>query len=139
MGLDMYLYGEKQVSSHWDDNPVKEDGFVLEQKTLSIGYWRKHPNLHGFIVDTFAGEDNCQPIFLSKDCIEQIINALETDEIYKDGPVTGFFFGQSYFPGHALYEQQKIEDIEIFRNALNWLEKSKEADDLRYVYYRASW
>ena len=44
MGLDMYLTGEKFVMSL----KLQEDGFRLSSKTLDLGYWRKHPNLHGF-------------------------------------------------------------------------------------------
>jgi hypothetical protein len=52
MGLDMYLKGEKLVMNTSLD--LREDGFRLSSKTLDLGYWRKHPNLHGYIVQTFA-------------------------------------------------------------------------------------
>ena len=54
MGLDMYLYGDKSVSSSSDANPVMEDGYIVSNKILDLGYWRKHANLHGYIVDRFA-------------------------------------------------------------------------------------
>src|ERR1700683_3641911 len=28
---------------------MQEDGFRLRSKTVELGYWRKHPNLHGYI------------------------------------------------------------------------------------------
>jgi len=154
MGLDMYLYGEKPVSSTFDKNPVMEDGFVLSSKTLDMGYWRKHANLHGFIVQTFAdGEDECQKIHLSKEDLHNLIVALENDAMY-NAEVTGFFFGRSYFPGESddwgSYEKQKEQDLKIFRSALEWLKKAAPAsgtfgeDDYkspewRSVYYQASW
>jgi hypothetical protein len=56
MGLDMYLTGEKFLMTR----NLEEDGFRLRSKTLELGYWRKHPNLHGYIVQTFAdGTDEC--------------------------------------------------------------------------------
>ena len=154
MGLDMYLYGDKSVSSEIDANSVKEDGFIVSAKTLDMAYWRKHPNLHGFIVNTFAdGEDNCQRIWLSEEDLHNIIVALENDALY-DEPVTGFFFGKSYFPGekdeYSSYEEQKDRDIAAFTKALEWVRNSargvgKYGDpdfkwhESRSVYYQASW
>jgi hypothetical protein len=151
MGLDMYLYGEKSVSSRWDNDPQTEDGFVLESKRLSMGYWRKHANLHGWIVKTFAnGVDECQEIPLYKDSLQTIINALEKDEIYEEGPVTGFFFGRSEFPGDEHFSEQKQEDLDIFRKAYEWTLKAEPASgsfgednyksaEWRAVVYQASW
>lgn len=154
MGLDMYLYGDKSVSNRWEDKPEMEDGFVLDSKTLSMGYWRKHANLHGFIVDTFAeGKDDCQRIQLGEDELHNIIVAIENDAFY-DEPVTGFFFGRSYFPGekdeYYSYEEQKQNDLKIFRSALEWVRNMRPAQgtpgtdswkrpEWRSVYYQASW
>jgi hypothetical protein len=133
MGLDMYLDGEKFLWTNWENpsaNP-KEDGFDIKTKTLRIGYWRKHPNLHGFIVETFAeGKDECQEIGLSAEDIYTIMNAI------KDGSLphtTGFFFGKS--EGTA---EEAAEDLEIFSSALSWLE-TKEQGVSRSIIYRASW
>ena len=74
MGLDMYLTGEKFVMSL----KLQEDGFRLRSKTLELGYWRKHPNLHGYIVQTFAGgKDECQTIDLGPDHIRTLIAAVK--------------------------------------------------------------
>ena len=73
MGLDMYLTGEKFVMGL----KLEEDGFRLGSKTLELGYWRKHPNLHGYIVQTFAGgKDECQNIYLGVAHIRTIIAAV---------------------------------------------------------------
>lgn len=108
-----------------------------------MGYWCKHANLHGFIVNTFAdGEDECQKIPLDADDLHNIIVALENDALY-DEPVTGFFFGKSYFPGekddYSSYEEQKARDIDIFTKARNWLMGNTPTEEWRYVYYQASW
>lgn len=151
MGLDMNLYGDKSVSSTFEKDPVMEDGFVLGSKILDIGYWRKHANLHGYIVKAFAdGEDECQRIHLGIDELNQIIDAIQNDEIYEDGEVTGFFFGRSYFPGDEGYEEQKHKDLEIFSRAVEWLKDARKASgefgtdsykspEWRSVYYQASW
>lgn len=106
----MYLNGQE------DDNTSAE-----------LGYWRKHPNLHGYIVQTFAdGVDECQPIPLTAENLEQILKATEEDRLPH---TTGFFFGQSY-------PEQKPETIKILREALAWLKSGRPG---RKVIYCASW
>lgn len=133
MGLDMFLFGRKSL---WDGKaPVRtEDGYKIDAIHIELGYWRKHPNLHGYIVDTFAeGVDECQEIALDADAIAQIITAVMTKSL----PTTeGFFFGVSDDT-----VEQVSEDCRILRGALEWLNADKSAPDelMRNVYYRASW
>jgi len=124
MGLDMYLTGEKHLMKPRKRGNVKRVQFDL-------GYWRKHPNLHGYIVETFAdGVDECQAIELSPDGIKQIIEAIKCRQLPE---TTGFFFGTS-----ADSDEQVAYDIEIFEDALKWLE-ADEPDVWQSVSYRASW
>lgn len=140
MGLDMNLYGEKSTFG----NKETVDGFPVASTNLDIGYWRKHANLHGYIVERFAdGRDDCQKIHLDADDLGHLIEVLENDEIYEKGEVTGFFFGRSYFPGEedgfGSYEEQKNRDIDIFTKARNWLMGNVPTSEWRSVYYQASW
>ena len=132
MGLDMYLTGHKFI---WTDhknpknNPI-EDGYRVKVRELELGYWRKHPDLHGYIVDTFAGgNDDCQRIDLDEKALEKIIDAIENDEL--PSGVTGFVFGQSG-------PEDKDPSLEILRAALKWL-KAPDKKCSRSVYYQASW
>jgi hypothetical protein len=125
MGLDMYLEGHR-----FDfDEKEQVDGFPVKQKVLELGYWRKHPNLHGYIVETFAdGVDECQEIALGKEEIEKIMEAVKNRNLPM---TTGFFFGESdgsEAPG----------DLEILTRALRWL-KDERRGLYKSVYYRASW
>ena len=55
-----------------------------EFKVLSLGYWRKHPDLHGFIVKTFAnGKDECQRIDLTGEDLIKIIEAVKSNTLQK--------------------------------------------------------
>ena len=134
MGLDMYLQGHQYFSNRTqtiDDFPVKE--IIVE-----LGYWRKHPNLHGAIVQTFAdGEDNCEPVELNKDDIVKLIEMVKTNQL----PHTeGFFFGASAAPDQSeWYEEQKQETIKQLENALKWYDGDIDAAGYRWVSYRASW
>ena len=130
MGLDMYLTGKKIVMDARLD--LREDGFPLGSKTLDLGYCRKHPNLHGYIVQSFAGgNDECQDIHLGAPArIRAIIAAVKARELLH---TTGFFFGASNSS-----QKQVDEDIAIFERALAWLE-TEEPGIFRSVRYRASW
>ena len=142
MGLDMMLYGDK---SSYVKSPTDEvDGFPIASLLLDMGYWRKHANLHGFIVDCFAeGVDECQKIHLTADDLNHLIDCLENDSLYNE-TTTGFFFGRSYFPGekdeYGSYEEQKARDIDLFTKARNWLMANYDKkNEYRSVYYQASW
>jgi hypothetical protein len=112
MGLDMYLATDNGVDSS------------------EIGYWRKHPDLHGYIVNNFAnGVDECQQINLSSDDIIKIIDAVRSDSLCHN--TTGFFFGVS-----SRDESQKVNDIEIFEKALMVM---KSSSNYSRIYYQASW
>jgi len=117
MGLDMYLRGSKFLWRNWNDPEAErqEDGYRITDIRIDLGYWRKHPNLHGYIVEAFAsGNDNCQEIELSVQDMRNIISAIKEQRL----PFTeGFFFGQS----NDSEEQRKL-DVAIFEQAIEWLE-----------------
>ena len=129
MGLDMYLEGKKHLWSYSRNAAPTEDGFELKGKELRLGYWRKHPNLHGYIVQNFAdGKDECQDIDLETADLEKILAAVEADNL----PHTeGFFFGKSL-------PEDREPTIEILKKAIEWL-GAKEEGVMRSVTYRASW
>ena len=127
MGLDMYLNGEKYHSSKMARKV--EEGVELKREIFELGYWRKHPNLHGYIVETFAGGvDECQRIDLSAENLQQILDAVKKNVL----PHTdGFFFGGS---DSADYQ----DTIGQLGKAVEWL-NAEEKDIWRSVNYQASW
>lgn len=129
MGLDMYLHGKKFFPNN---NRHDEDGFPVTEHTLELGYWRKHPNLHGYIVQNFAdGNDDCHEISLSRNDLQQIIHAIRKREL----PHTvGFFFGNS-----DESDEQVENDIAVFERAIAWLDSKKDIPEWCDVIYRASW
>jgi hypothetical protein len=144
MGLDMYLEGRKYIFGNRDKPEIQEDGFRLKEKVLELGYWRKEPNLHGYIVEKFAdGKDDCQDIHLSVENMEQIRQAVK-DRVL---PTTqGFFFGASCDPNSEDPQEREWalqfekETDEIFAKAIQWLKDGEGNREVwRSVYYRASW
>lgn len=129
MGLDMYLEGRRFFPSYNRQRPTRT-GFPLSEEKLDLGYWRKHSNLHGFIVQTFAnGVDECQLIDLLADDIRTIIAAVEAGTLPQ---TSGFFFGEST-------GSERENDIAIFEDALKWLEEKDPQGCWRSITYQASW
>lgn len=112
MGLDMYIKARSKNK--------KED--------VKLAYWRKHPNLHGLIVHTWAGGvDNCQEIPLTRGAIEHIKQCVNNGTL----PFTeGFFFGRS-----SGCDIEKENDNLLLDKVLQHMDENP--DDL--VYYQASW
>lgn len=141
MGLDMFLSGKKYMM--YDAPERKEEGFKIEEVHVELGYWRKVPDLHGYIVENFGpidseGQrvDDCNPIELSMDDVKQIIEAVQKDEL----PHTeGFFFGASAQPGDEYFDQEKADTLTAFGHAVQWLSNLNKERAYYYVIYRASW
>jgi hypothetical protein len=133
MGLDMYLEGRKFKCPDYDKPEGQRrpmmDGFEIDEYRLRLGYWRKHPDLHGYIVQNFAeGEDNCEPIWLGAQHLVQILEAVRSGKLPKTG---GLLFGESETANDQDTEAQLLR-------ALEWL-RTEEPRAIRDVYYRASW
>jgi len=110
MGLDMSIYGSVN-----DTAPVEE-----------LAYWRKHPNLHGYIVNTFAGGvDECQKIDLDIDSLNKIIDAVNLGAL---PTTTGFFFGTSS-PGYDAGTIKQLLEVAV------WMEQHPGCK----IFYNASW
>jgi hypothetical protein len=129
----MYLEGRK----HFVGSGQKrmEDGFEVDAIQVSIAYWRKHPNLHGYIVQEFAeGRDECQNIELGVEELEKIIKAVKDKTLPK---TEGFFFGES-----SGDDDEMAEDLEILGKAVSWLthlDREHVRDHWYSVVYHASW
>lgn len=126
MGLDMYLEGE---TYHYGAPSWEKKSGDLKKTTVHLGYWRKHPDLHGYIVQTFAGGvDECQRIGLSKADLVLLIDAVNDDRLPK---TDGFFFG-------VTDGSEKEETLHTLRAALDWANEYVD-NATRTVYYQASW
>jgi hypothetical protein len=121
MGLDMYAYSTDEATS-------AVDFFDLETRE-EIFYWRKHPNLHGWMEALYRSKGgtaesfNCVPVRLDPADLDALEAAV------KDGglPDTeGFFFGVSD-------GSEKADDLEFIRKAR---ESIAEGDT---VFYTSWW
>lgn len=109
MGLDMYAYTTKE-SIPLVDFKMPEDGERLF-------YWRKHPNLHGWmqaLYDLNGGTDdafNCATVRLDLQHIDALERFVHAGALPR---TTGFFFGESQ-PEHR---DDDIAFIEAARKAI---------------------
>ena len=103
MGLDMFAYRtkvqlSKQVDFQEEVYPKNEDGSQQEGICDEIMYWRKHPNLHGWMEKLYyeKGGDsdcfNCVPVEITLEDLDLLEKDITQDQL----PFTeGFFFGSS--------------------------------------------
>jgi hypothetical protein len=133
MGLDMYAY-------HTKVKPVREVGTTEEMfeglggedgiKFSEFFYWRKHPNLHGWMEELYrekggGNEFNCRGVVLTERDLDRLEEAIKDGEL----PHTaGFFFGES-----DESEEQKQEDLVFVEQARTHIK------DGMTVWYESWW
>ena len=145
MGLDMYAYVAAkagEMNEYYDSYDLAESSPLLPKppKPREIAYWRKHPNLHGWMQRLWvrktneagavdddpdrAGEFNGVELELTWDDLEQ----LEQDIRDKNLPDTsGFFFGND------ADDHYREHDLKFVREA-----KAEAFLGLK-VFYNSSW
>ena len=103
MGLDMFAYRTKvQLSKSVDFQeevyPKEEDGSQKQGVCDEIMYWRKHPDLHGWMEKLYyekGGDSDSFNCVLVEITLEDL-DRLEKDITEDNLPFTdGFFFGSS--------------------------------------------
>ena len=142
MGLDMYAYVADKKGQYNDFYETAEfdaasSEFVSKTvtKPYEIAYWRKHPNLHGWMEELWRkkNEPGLQHPDQTFNGIELELTWDDLDELerairHKQLPDTqGFFFGD---PSDSYYYKQ---DLEFVNNA-----KAEVFLGLK-VFYNSSW
>lgn len=136
MGLDMYAYvaAKSGAQADYDEGMAwdKEKGAIVNPSVTEpreIAYWRKHPNLHGWMHRLWesrgnSGDFNGDELELTWDDLEQ----LEQDIRNKNLPdTTGFFFGND------ADDHYREHDLKFVREA-----KAEAFLGLK-VFYNSSW
>jgi hypothetical protein len=121
MGLDMYAFTTSQ------DIPPTD--FDEPRDSAELFYWRKHPNLHGWMEWIYfkrGGQDrdfNSSPVRLESVHLDALEQAIRRDELPR---TTGFFFGESR-------PEERERDFEFVRKAREALRVGKR------VFYIGYW
>ena len=151
MGLDMYLRKDIYVSQYdFNNKPYSEPKkgnarFEFEykdghKKTIDLDferlassggfhlqipfcYWRKANAIHKWFVDLSGREDDCSPIYVSGEQIQELVslckkvlrNHSKADELLPTQD--GFFFGgtdyDEYYFQDLQYTVDKLKDVDI--------------------------
>ena len=104
MGLDQYANARK------GEPTIDEDGCKEWEDNIDLGYWRKHPNLQGFMEDLYyckggEGEFNCVDVELTLEDLDY----LEVTLCNRELPETeGFFFGENSDDHYAKQDRDFI-------------------------------
>mgnify|MGYP003346690843 FL=1 len=123
MGLDMYAFSTKAKLK-------KEVDFdTINVETEEVHYWRKHPNLHGWMQNLYENKGGTSDSF-NGDCVvltESDLDNLEYDINRGQLPDTqGFFFGNS--------------DGDEVNDDLDFVNKARTAiAEGKTVYYTSWW
>jgi hypothetical protein len=136
MGLDMYAYVAAkagQQREYYETSEFNEEtgeyGSATVEQPREIAYWRKHPNLHGWMQKLWesrgnSGDFNGDELELTWDDLE----ILELDVIAGTLPGTsGFFFGSD------ADEHYREQDLKFIRDA-----RAELFCGLK-VFYNSSW
>lgn len=141
MGLDMYLYARKGISSiDWEPvthnkklNPdygiltslmgandwaYDPDELAFASVSIQVGYWRKANAIHNWFIQELAdGEDNCQPIYVPRSSLVDL--KIICERILKDNELasellptgSGFFFGSTEYDEWYFHGIEKTAKI----------------------------
>ena len=144
MGLDMYAYVAQksgQMNEHYENYDYAKDTSTVT-KPREIAYWRKHPNLHGWMEHLWHKKRNAEgkPVVedaedlggtfngVELELTHEDLDELERAVIHKQLPATsGFFFGN---PSDEHYYESDLSFIKNARAELFFGLK---------VFYNSSW
>ena len=149
MGLDMYAYVAQKANQQTDfyegavfDEELREYVNLTVSKPREIAYWRKHPNLHGWMEQLWHKKRNAEgnPVVEDAEDLSGTFNGIELELTHEDldeleravthkqlPSTSGFFFGND--ADEHYYET----DLQFIKNA---------RADLFFglkVFYNSSW
>lgn len=134
MGLDMYAYTAAragQQDEFWETGNYVDGEFVntTVTKPRELAYWRKHPNLHGWMHQLWEsrgneGDFNGDELELTAEDLDELELAVTHGQLPTTG---GFFFG------NPVDEHYRKQDLEFIRNARAELFMGLK------VFYNSSW
>ena len=89
MGLDQYANARK------GEPTTDDEGYTYYEDSMELAYWRKHPNLQGWMQDLYyekggEGEFNCVDVELTLEDLDALEESLDGEALPE---TAGFFFG----------------------------------------------
>lgn len=89
MGLDQYANARRGEAT------TDDEGYTYYEDSMELAYWRKHPNLQGWMQDLYyekggEGEFNCVDVELTLEDLDSLEATLDDETLPE---TAGFFFG----------------------------------------------
>ena len=106
MGLDQYANARR------GEPQTDEDGYTYYEDSMELAYWRKHPNLQGWMEELWRekgndGEFNCEDVELTLDDLDALEQSLDNEALPE---TVGFFFGQNSDDHYAEQDREFIRE-----------------------------
>ena len=106
MGLDQYAMARKGESK------TDEEGYEYYEDSMELAYWRKHPNLQGWMQELYyekggEGEFNCVDLELTLEDLDALEATLDEEELPE---TVGFFFGSNADDHYAETDREFIRE-----------------------------
>ena len=106
MGLDQYATARRGEAK------TDDEGYTYYEDSMELAYWRKHPNLQGWMQDLYyekGGEEefNCVDLELTLEDLEALEESLDEEALPE---TVGFFFGADSSDYYAETDREFIRE-----------------------------
>ena len=106
MGLDQYGLARR------GEPKTDDEGFTYYEDSMELAYWRKHPNLQGWMEDLYhekGGEEefNCVDLELTLQDLDALEESLDEEALPE---TAGFFFGTDSSDHYAEQDREFIRE-----------------------------
>ena len=104
MGLDQYATARRGEAK------TDDEGFTYYEDSIELAYWRKHPNLQGWMQELYyekgGDEDfNCVDLELDEEDLDSLEKSLDDSDLPE---TSGFFFGSNSDDHYAEADREFI-------------------------------
>ena len=106
MGLDQYATARRGEAK------TDDEGYTYYEDSMELAYWRKHPNLQGWMQDLYyekGGEEefNCVDLELTLEDLDALEESLDEEALPE---TAGFFFGGNADDHYAEADREFIRE-----------------------------
>tara|TARA_B100001939_G_C16559340_1_gene453708 strand:- start:15 stop:386 length:372 start_codon:yes stop_codon:yes gene_type:complete len=106
MGLDQYATARK------GEPTTDDEGYTYYEDSMELAYWRKHPNLQGWMEDLYlekggSEEFNCVDLELTLEDLDALEESLDDEALPE---TVGFFFGTDSSDHYAEADREFIRE-----------------------------
>ena len=106
MGLDQYATARRGEAK------TDDEGFTYYEDSIELSYWRKHPNLQGWMEELYhekggSQEFNCVDLQLTLGDLDALEESLDEEALPE---TAGFFFGTDSSDYYAEQDREFIRE-----------------------------